>query len=209
MRILDVLTYDRLILPHAEEQRLIMSDISWEQYCTFSDSIREEFPSLRITYLEGILEIMPTSSEHERLKTVIARLIEMYVVEREIGLDGYGSTTFRKQEVLRGLEPDECYCLGELKEVPDIAIEINLTSEGINRLDVYCGLGIPEVWFWEVKKQKWHLYRLRNDVYELISKSEFLPELDFALLTQFILVTNQNQTQIAIAYRNSLKSKDS
>lgn len=209
MRILDVLTYDRFQLPNAEEQRLIMSDITWEQYCTFSDSIRAEFPSMRITYLEGILEIMPTSSEHERLKKVIARLIEIYVVEREIGLDGYGSTTFRKQEMLRGLEPDECYCLGELKEVPDIAVEVTLTSGGIDKLDVYRGLAIPEVWFWKVKKQQWQLYRLRNGVYELTSKSELLPELDFVLLARFILVTDRNQTQTAIAYRNILRSTDS
>jgi Uma2 family endonuclease len=207
MRILDLLADDRLKLPHAEEQRLIISDITWEQYCTFSDSLRSEYPSLRITYLEGILEIMPTSTEHERFKTVIARLLEMYAVEKEIILDGYGNATFRKEAVLSGLEPDECYCVSELKEVPDIAIEITLSSGGIDKLDVYCGLAVPEVWFWQVKKQKWELYRLRSGVYESILKSEFLPDLDFDLIAQFIL-TAQNQTQTVIAYRDALRVQD-
>jgi Uma2 family endonuclease len=133
MQILDILP-PRLELPDATEQRLILSDITWEQYVNFIDSFVDEYPSLRVTYLEGILEIMSTSGEHERLKTIIARLLEMYLVEKNIDLNGYGSTTFRDKLALRGLEPDECYCFGELKVVLDIAIEIVISSGGINKL---------------------------------------------------------------------------
>ena len=42
---------------------------------------------------------------------------------------------------------DECYCLGELTEIPDIALEIAITSGGIDKLSVYQGLGVTEVWF--------------------------------------------------------------
>jgi Uma2 family endonuclease len=203
MQILDILP-PRIEIPNAPEQRLILSDITWEQYVNFIDGFVDKYPSLRVTYLEGILEIMSTSSEHERLKKIIARLLEMYAVEKNIDLNGYGNTTFRDQSALRGLEPDECYCFGELRAVPDIALEIVISSGGINKLKVYEGLQIPEVWFWQVKNQEWQLYRLQDREYQVCPRSQFLPDLDLELLGQFIPI--QNQTQAVIAYRESLKT---
>jgi Uma2 family endonuclease len=128
----------------AEEQRLILNSVTWEQYETLRATL-DDIPGLRMTYLEGRLEIMTPSPEHEVDKTAIARLIEIYALEMDIDLTGYGSTTFRKQARERGLEPDECYCFGQLKEVPDIAIEVVIKSGGIDKLSVYQGLEVPEV----------------------------------------------------------------
>jgi len=208
MTLLEVLARKSIELPNTEGQRLILSDVTWEQYSTLVNVYTDECPSLRMTYLNGVLEIMTTSNEHERLKVTFARLLEMYFVERQIDLNGYGQTTFRQELAQRGLEPDECYCFGELKEVPDIAIEIVISSGGIDKLEVYRGLGIPEVWFWYAKQQQWKLYRLRKDdnepKYELISRSEFLPELDFDLLSQFANETSQ--TKAVIAYRKAFSA---
>ena len=196
-----MLILDPKTLEPATEQRLILYDVTWEQYEQLSDMFVDEFP--RMTYLEGTLEIiMTTSPEHERLKKIIARLIETYAVERLINLNGYGNTTFRHEAVRRGAEPDECYCLGLLAEVPDIVIEIALTSGGVDKLDVYRGLQVPEVWFWA--NDGFSLYRLRESGYELISSSEFLPELDFSVLSQY--VGSDNQTQAVIAYRTVLQT---
>ncbi|MEG4506483.1 Uma2 family endonuclease [Microcoleus sp. F6_B4] len=35
------------------------------------------------------------------------------------------------------------------KAIPDLAIEVVFTSGGIDKLQLYKRLGIPEVWFWE------------------------------------------------------------
>ena len=164
-----MLLLDPKTLVPATEQRVILYDVTWEQYVQLSDMFVDEFP--RMTYLEGTLEIsMTTSPEHERLKKIIARLIETYAVERLINLNGYGSATFRREAVRRGAEPDECYCLGTLAEIPDIAIEIALTSGGIDKLEVYRGLQVPEVWFWA--NNQFSVYHLRESGYELISRSE-------------------------------------
>ena len=186
-------------LPQPEE-KITLYNVTWEQYDTLVSMFMDQFPGLRMTFLEGTLEIMGTSSEHERLKTIIARLLEMYAVEQRITLNGYGNTTFRKEAKKRGLEPDECYCLGELREVPDIAIEIAITSGGIDKLSVYRGLGITEVWFWQ--DNQFILYRLKEGEYEKIDRSEFLPNLDLILLSQF--VNYDNQTEAVIAYRDAL-----
>ncbi len=208
MRLLEVLADNLSELSNTEEQRLIVSGVTWEQYSTLVNTYTDEYPSLHMTYSNGVLEIMTTSNEHERLKTIIGRLLEMYFVEKRINLNGYGQATIRQELVQKGLEPDECYCFGELKEVPDIAIEIFVTSGGIDKLEVYLGLQIPEVWFWYAKQQQWKLYRLRDEStnqprYEIISRSEFLPELDLDLLSQFISATNQ--TEAVIAYRDALR----
>jgi Uma2 family endonuclease len=190
---------DRTELPKPEE-KITLYGVTWEQYDTLVSMFMDKFPALRMTYLEGTLEIMGTSSEHERLKKIIARLLEMYAVEKRITLNGYGNTTFRKEIKQRGLEPDECYCLGALREVPDIAIEIALTSGGIDKLSVYQGLGVTEVWFWQ--NDQFILYRLREEAYMQIACSEFLPDLDLVLLSQF--VNYDNQTEAVIAYRDVL-----
>ncbi|OCQ92117.1 hypothetical protein BCD67_19410 [Oscillatoriales cyanobacterium USR001] len=194
-----MLVLDPKNLQPVEDQRIILYDVIWERYEQLSDMFIGEFS--RMIYLEGTLEIIMTNSpEHERLKTIIARLIETYAVEKRIALNGYGSTTFRRQATRRGAEPDECYCLGILNEVPDIVIEIVLTSGGVDKLEVYRGLAVPEVWFWE--NDRFSLYHLREQGYESISRSEFLPELDLSLLIQY--VGYSNQTEAIIAYREAL-----
>jgi Uma2 family endonuclease len=190
---------DRTELPKPEE-KITLYGVTWEQYDTLVSMFMDKFPGLRMTYLEETLEIMGTSSEHERLKTIIARLLEMYAVEKRITLNGYGNTTFRKEAKQRGLEPDECYCLGELRAVPDIAIEIAITSGGIDKLSVYQGLGVTEVWLWQ--NDQFILYRLQEEAYMQIARSEFLPDLDLVLLSQF--VNYDNQTEAVIAYRDVL-----
>lgn len=73
----------------------------------------------------------------------------------------------------RGLEPDECYCLGQKKEFPDLAIEIVLTRGLVDKLDIYRGLGVTEVWVWDA--EQFRVYHLREDRYEQRSASELLP----------------------------------
>jgi Uma2 family endonuclease len=172
-------------LPQPEE-KITLHGVTWEQYDTKVSMFMDRFPSLRMTYLEGTLEIMGTSSERERLKKIIARLLEMYAVEKRITLNGYGNTTFRKEAKQRGLEPDECYCLGELEELPHIAIEIAITSGGMDKLSVYQGLGVTEVWFLRmetlpsrelVPHSRWQnnqfcLYRLQEKKYKKIDRSQ-------------------------------------
>lgn len=187
----------------ADEQRLRLEGITWQQYDALVALFMDQFPALRMTYLEGVLELMSTSPEHERLKKVIARLIEAFAEEADIDLNGYGSATFRKKAAARGLEPDECYTFGLLKEVPDIAIEIVLTSGGIDKLAVYQGLGVQEVWFWE--DQSFSPYGLIDSEsgYEALSNSRLLPQLDLSLLAQFI--DQPSQTQAVKAYRRILQ----
>lgn len=187
----------------ANEQRLRLEGITWQQYDALVALFMDQFPALRMTYLEGVLELMSTSPEHERLKTIIGRLIEAFAEEADLDLNGYGSATFRQEAAACGLEPDECYTFGILNETPDIAIEIVLSSGSVDKLAVYQGLGVQEVWFWE--NQSFSIYSLTGQTsgYEKLSTSRLLPGLDLSLLTQFI--DQPSQTQAVKAYRQVLQ----
>jgi Uma2 family endonuclease len=170
--------------PRPGEVRVRLSGVPWDTYVSLSDAVTS--PGVRMTFHRGELEIMTTSREHEEAKKILARLIEMYAVERDVPLRGYGSTTLRSAMKAHGLEPDECYCVGhELTSVPDLAIEIVLTSGGIDKLPVYEGLGVREVWFWE--NEELSLYTLiAGHGYESISASVVLPDLDLGVVARLL-----------------------
>jgi Uma2 family endonuclease len=186
----------------ADEQRLVLEGVSWQQYEMMLAALGDDFPNLRLSYLEGTLEIMTTSLEHEELKTMIGMLLEAYFQETRTRFHGIGSATFRRAMKQRGLEPDECYCLGQKKEFPDIAIEIVLSSGLVNKLDIYQGLGVTEVWQWQ--NGQFQIYHLRSTGYEVIASSELLPNLDFSLLTSY--VKPADQFDAVMEFRDRLRS---
>jgi Uma2 family endonuclease len=81
-------------------------------------------------------------------------------------------------------EADKSYELGSDREGPDLAIEVVVTSDGIDKLEAYKRLQIPEVWFWE--NSRLSLYALRQQAYEEIASSQLLPELDIGLLVRCV-----------------------
>lgn len=184
------------------DQRVYLHGVSWSQYEALL-AIRGESSGVRMTYLEGELELMSPSVYHEGIKTVLARLIEAYADERGLDLNGYGSWTVKDEGVARGLEPDECYILGERKDedVPDLAIEVIWTSGGIGKLAVYRGLGIPEVWLW--RDRRITVYRLHESEYITAERSELLPDLDLEQLAGFI--DPDHQSRAVRAFREALR----
>lgn len=185
------------------ERRFILSDVPWWMYVALRDALGDD-DGTRMTYLEGTLELMSPSILHEDVKKIIARLLEVWAMERDIDLRGFGATTFRKEAKRRGLEPDECYKVGPIGSdgIPDLALEVVLSSPLIDKLEVYAGLGVPEVWVW--LNGALVIHRLVGDAYERAPRSGVLPSLDLALLAKFI-VPNENQTRLAKAYQAALR----
>ncbi len=201
------------------DQILIMNGVSWRVYEGLLESLQDS-SEFRVAYLEGILKIMSPSRRHESEKKRIALLLEAYFMEMGVDFYPLGSTTFREQSVSRGIEPDECYCIDSEKAVPDIAIEVVVTSGatprhlralgnahqesgGVNSLEIYQGLKVPEVWFWQ--KDVFSLYSLQEDGYQEIKRSLFLPELDFELLAGYVL-SSAKPKDILFEFRQRLKN---
>ena len=138
--------------------------------------------------------------------------MEIYFLETETAYFPLGSTTLRSATTQSGAEPDESYCIGAEKALPDLVIEVIATSGGLNKLAVYGQLGISEVWFWQ--DNRFSLFHLREqtplqfrqtDGYEPVSRSELLPDLDMALLTECIL--QPNPLTAAREFRNRLRQQ--
>ncbi len=183
--------------PHAGEgeRRFVIQGVAWDDYVKLNDALG--VPGLRMWYCEGALELMTTSPLHERLKTTIARLVEMYAFLTGLRLNGYGSATFRAEAKERGAEPDECYVVdGTLVDYPEIVLEVVLTSGGIDKLDVYAGLGVREVWFYE--KGAFHLHELDEGEYRRIEQSALVPGLDFDVLSRFAQIEDQHEALAAL-----------
>lgn len=179
------------------EEIFTTSEVSWNQYEALLAKL-ENNPHYHITYSDGVLEIVSPSFKHEKLKKRLATLIEFYLIKKRIKHTPRGSPRVKKQLKKVGAEPDECYCIGEEKDIPDLAVEVIITSGSIDKLDIYRRLGVTEVWLG--KKNRLKLYHLReatlsifedNYGYEQIVTSELLPELDIALLEQCVFISDQ------------------
>src|SRR5258708_3824124 len=92
------------------EQHLVLSGVSWQEYVAFGDALPERH--IRMTFDRGTLEIMTLSFQHEQLTYCLGRFLDVLTEEMNIAIVGGGSTTFRREDVERGLEPDRCYWFG-------------------------------------------------------------------------------------------------
>ncbi len=201
MRALD--TPAREDASRCEDHFVLLQGATWADYQRILE-IRGDRSAPRVAYAQGMLEIMSPSQDHERIKSLIGRLVEAYCFERGIEFTTVGSWTLERKELDRGVEPDECYVFGSVADAarPDLAIEVVWTSGRLDKLDIYRHLGVREVWYWRAGALSCHV--LRDDRYEQTLRSEVLAGLDLALLARFL---DRPTTSAAIhAYREALRS---
>jgi Uma2 family endonuclease len=182
------------------DDRVVLHGLDWWQYEVML-AIRGDRAGVRIAFLEGDLEIMSPGKTHEYVKKFIARLLEAYAEETGIFFNGFGSLTMKNPARLRGAEPDECYVVGQPKEQPDLAIEVILTSGGIDKRRIYAGLGVRELWEW--RDGRIQVLVLHGEEYHQAPRSELLPAFDLEVLATFI--QRDDQTEAVREYRRGLR----
>ncbi len=164
------------------DQRVLLHDADWADYERLLE-LRGESAVPRLVYLHGELELTTPSVDHEGDRKRLARLIEAWAEEADVALEGFGSWTLKTPGQRRGAEADECYLVGPVDgrpELPHVVIEVVRTSGGIDKLEVYRGLGVPEVWFWE--QGRLSFFRLEGEGYRRVQRSRVLPGLDATLI---------------------------
>jgi Uma2 family endonuclease len=157
-------------VPHTYQEgtlelfKTVWIDVPWEAY----EEILKAFGNRRFphTYQDGTLEIMMSPSEdHEQIKSLIGRLIEVACLELKIHFKAVGAATRRNKKLMQGLEPDESYYIPyvpdlsskikretEKKRSPNLAIEIDLRKPAVARMKTYAKLGIRELWRYRKRK---------------------------------------------------------
>ena len=184
-------------------EQYTITDVSWSLYDVILTDLEDNFPGLRVHYLEGKLALTMPSRQHEMIKDNIGRLLGVYLEENCIRFYGLGSTTFKNEARRRGAESDVSFCIDTNKELPDIAIEVVLTSGGIDKLDIYQGLAVAEVWFWQ--ENRFWVYHRQGQEYILREYSQFLPNLDLTPLATY--VNYPEPLDAMLDYRQTLRDR--
>src|SRR5690606_35256338 len=128
------------------DQRVTLHGVSFADYERLLE-IQGERSVPRITYLQGELELMSPSARHEGVAELIAWLVGPWALEGGVARQPLGTTTWKDREAERGVQGDKAWVIGaEAKERPDLVLEVVVTSGGIDKLEVYRGLCVPEVW---------------------------------------------------------------
>ncbi len=184
--------------PHARvaEQRVILHGISWQTYEHLLADCRDTH-SAHFAYDRGVLEIMAPSFDHERINRLLHTVFETLAEEMGIDFENAGSTTFRREDLDRGFEPDTCFYMQNVQTVrgkkrrdlavdppPDLVIEVDISSPSLDKFPIYAGLGIPEVWRYDSNNVS--IFRLANQAYQLVIASVALPGVTNEVLSQFL-----------------------
>src|SRR5262245_22716766 len=133
----------------------VLSGVRWQ---TYEDLLADvDNRRIRLTYDRGTLEIMAPQFRHESYAGALGLLVKVLAGALKVRVKSAWSTTFRREDLERGLEPDRCFYIHNLPAVlgkleidlaqdppPDLAIDIK--SSCLDRLAIYAALDVPEVW---------------------------------------------------------------
>jgi Uma2 family endonuclease len=177
-------------------QHFMLWQIGWDAYEKFIEAMAEH--NVRTTYDRGDLELMSPLPIHEAIKVWFGHFLLVLGEELDFPFWPVGGPTLRRRDLDRGLEPDDCYYLANVDKVgkwtalnldrdppPDLALEVDITGNCLNRMGVYAGLGVPEVWRFDGEKWRIHLLGV-NAVYQESPFSAALPYLPVSEITPLL-----------------------
>jgi len=195
-----------------------LRNISWDEYQELLDQTGEA-RGLRISYDDGTLHIMTTSSAHENYVRFFEKLFACIILRLRINIRSFGSTTMKQERRRKGLEPDACFYVQNADLIgnridldfavdppPDIAVEIDLHHDSLSKFPIYAALGVPEVWRYDGTQLTIHL--LEQDNYSAISHSRALPMLSEQILTGYLTrLREEGEFQAVLAFDEWLQAQ--
>jgi Uma2 family endonuclease len=185
--------------PPPPGERVVLHGRSWESYAHVLEAVAGQ--RVFVTYDRGRLEIMAPLWNHEWWKTRASIGVRTLCRVLKLPLQSGGSTTFRREDLERGLEPDDCFYIRNAHRMtglrivdlrrdppPDLALEIEGTRSALDRMGIYAGLGVPEVWRYD--GEEFHVHLLgAGGRYEESDHSLSFPALPLAEFAQLIDTT--------------------
>ena len=178
------------------EQSVVIANVSWRTYVNLLEDLAES-STPRLTFDRRTLEIMSPTKKHERLNRVLAQLVEVLTDELGLDMENLGSTTFKREDLERGFEPDSCFYFEQAELVrskeeldlsvdlsPELVIEIDVTSTSIHKDSIYAQLGVREVWRYDGDELR--IGKLVGEAYVASETSEALPLVTATVLSQFL-----------------------
>ena len=183
------------------EARVILHNISWSLYEQLL-AAHEEKSSPHFVYDRGELEITVLSYEHEELNRLLDNCIALIAMEWNIEYRDAGSTTFKREDLERGFEPDSCFYVQHAEQIvgkkrldltvdppPDLVIEIDITHSSLDKLSIFAAVGVPEVWRYDGERVR--ILALVDDSYVEREQSLAFPALRSAHLVELLAASQQ------------------
>lgn len=199
------------------DQAIVLEGVHWETYERLLAD-QQENSGTHLNYDCGTLEIMSPSSEHERLNEAITLLVQLLANEMGIDVLAVGSTTFRRQDLLKGFEPDASFYIRQAEALrskdridlsvdppPDLVIEIQTTNPVMEKLSIFSAAGVPEVWLY--RKDRIEILGLESNTYRRKTESSFLPGVTDNLLSEFVRSSKEMKSTVWIQKRSRLGGK--
>jgi Uma2 family endonuclease len=207
---------ERPVFPPAEGS-VVLHGVPWEIY----EALRSEEDNnhVRMTYDRGALELMSPSRKHAKVSSLIGWMICEWTLLRQIKIELGGDTTFKKQDLERGLEPDNCFWVAKEAAVrdkdeidlsqdppPDLALEVEFSRTAIPKLPIYQELKVPEVWRWHKRELKVLTLGQSGEHIEQ-SASTALPGFPVKLVEQLLRERNlEGDTALMIRFREAIST---
>lgn len=142
--------------------RVILHNINWQEFEAILTELGDH-RATRLAYSRGTLEMRMPLPKHEVAKVIIGDLGKILLEELEIDCESFGSTTFKREDMNFGVEPDDSFYIQNHAQMigkeridlkvdppPDLVIEVDVTSK--TQLDAYEALQVPELWRYEAGK---------------------------------------------------------
>ncbi len=177
-------------------ERRLVHDMRWDEYEQLLEELGDDYV-VRISYAEGVLELMGPLYRHEKYKDFILRAVAILTKAFGLKLESGGSTTLKHKDLKRGAEPDTCFYIQHAAQMigketidlktdppPDIVVEIDITSPPYGKLDIYAHLGVPEIWRYDGKA--FRIFELSGGCYIERDKSVTFPSLSGRDMQSFI-----------------------
>ncbi|GDZ95098.1 protein of unknown function DUF820 [Planktothrix agardhii CCAP 1459/11A] len=184
-----------LLLP---EQRTVLNQVSWQTFINLLNDLGDN-RVIRLYYDQGVLEIMTPLGEHENNNRFIECLIGVIADELNLNLKRFGSLTLKREELLKGAEPDSCYYLEneplvrhkqninlESDPPPDLVLEIDITSSSLDKQTIYAAFEIPELWRYNGQKLEVFVLDKTTQSYQNSIQSLHFPWLPLEVIPQYI-----------------------
>lgn len=189
------------LLDQTTDQRIVHHG-TWEQFKLIQKGF-DNSPGVRLFYYDGAIEILMPGQDHETFSRIICYLVTTFLVEQGIFFKPTGAMTQEKEGVVSA-QADESFCIGSVKSIPDLSIEVVFTSGTTSKLERYKALGVSEVWFWQDGTLK--LYHLREGRYESIDRSQLpgLNNINLDLLKRCILMAETDAGEAIKVFRQEI-----
>jgi Uma2 family endonuclease len=181
-------------------QQLLLKELNWQKFETILSELGESRAS-RLSYSNGILEIMVPLPQHEKDKEIISYMVQFLLEALNIDFEPLGSTTFKNERMNQAVEPDACFYIKNYQAVigknrlnlesdppPDLVLEINITSR--TYLDNYRQLGVPELWRYTQSGLQINLLQ-EGEYIESLSSPNFPQIPIIELINQFVKQSQQ------------------